>query len=84
METGLLARWPEDSPPLVWTARGIGHGFSSVAIADGMIYTAGNIDDKTVISALDMEGRMLWQAENGKAWTGSFPGRFASPWRRSQ
>src|SRR3990172_7316474 len=53
-ETGLLKRWPEGGPKLLWTAQGIGHGYSSVAIADGRIYTAGNIDGKTVITALDM------------------------------
>ena len=36
-ETGLLRKWPEGGSPLVWTARGIGHGFSSVAIADGRL-----------------------------------------------
>ena len=45
----LLKRWPEAGPELIWRATGIGHGFSSVAIADGMIYTSGNIEGDTVI-----------------------------------
>ena len=67
-ETGLLTRWPAGGPKLLWTARGIGHGFASVAIADGTIYTSGNIDGRTVISALDLQGTVRWQFENGAAW----------------
>jgi len=67
-ETGLLKRWPEEGPDLLWTAEGIGHGFSTVSIADGMIYTTGNIEDDTVITALDLDGGSLWRASNGRAW----------------
>ena len=28
-ETGLLDTWPDEGPALVWTANGLGHGFSS-------------------------------------------------------
>jgi len=34
-ETGLLKQWPEAGPKLLWTAKGLGHGFSSVSIAAG-------------------------------------------------
>ena len=67
-ETGLLKSWPDGGPKLLWTAKGIGHGFSSMAITDGRIYTAGNIDGKTVITALDMSGKIEWQVDNGKSW----------------
>ncbi len=73
-ETGLLKAWPDEGPPLLWTAKGLGHGFSSVAIAGGMIVTAGNIEEDTVITTLNMKGEVLWRAKNGKAWTGSFKG----------
>ena len=56
-ETGLLKSWPAGGPRLVWTARGIGHGFATVAIAGGRIYTSGNRDGRTIISALDLDGR---------------------------
>jgi len=78
-ETGLLKKWPAGGPKLLWTARGIGHGFSSVSMADGLIYTAGNIDEKTVITALDLDGRIRWQVENGPAWTKDKPGTRATP-----
>ena len=78
-ETGLLKKWPEGGPKLLWTARGIGHGFSSVSIADGKIYTAGDIGNKTMITAMDMDGKILWQVANGKAWTASSPGSRGTP-----
>src|SRR6516225_3417420 len=31
-ETGLLPKWPEGGPPLVWTASGLGEGVASVAV----------------------------------------------------
>ena len=78
-ETGLLKTWPDEGPPLLWTVDGLGHGFSSVSIADGTIYTAGNIGKDTVITALNMEGKVLWRAKNGKAWTRSYPGSRSTP-----
>jgi outer membrane protein assembly factor BamB len=78
-ETGLLKKWPEGGPEVVWSTAGIGHGFSSVSIANGMIYTDGNIDEKTVITAMDMDGNVLWQKENGGAWTGSHSGTRGTP-----
>jgi outer membrane protein assembly factor BamB len=78
-ETGLLAAWPEGGPKLLGTAKGIGEGYAGVAIADGMIYTAGNVEDKTVITALDLNGRQRWQVENGEAWTKSNPGSRGTP-----
>jgi len=78
-ETGLLKQWPEGGPELVWSTEGIGHGFSSVAIANGMIYTDGNVDEKTTITAMDMDGKIVWQEENGGAYTGSHPGTRGTP-----
>lgn len=78
-ETGLLREWPDGGPKLLWTAKGIGEGFASVAIAAGLVYTDGNIDDRTVITALDLEGNIRWQVPNGKAWTGSQPGARGTP-----
>jgi outer membrane protein assembly factor BamB len=75
----LLAQWPPNGPPLVWTARGIGHGFATVALAGDAIYTSGDRGGKTVISALDRSGRTLWQVDNGEAWEASVPGSRSTP-----
>jgi outer membrane protein assembly factor BamB len=79
-DTGLLRSWPEGGPGLVWTASGIGYGYSSVTVADGRIFTAGNVDRSTMVTAIDLgNGRIIWQAENGAAWTGSYDGSRGTP-----
>ncbi len=78
-ETGLAKSWPEKGPPLLWTAKALGHGFSSVSIGGGIICTAGNIGENTVVTALAMSGKVLWRTGNGKAWTGSYPGSRGTP-----
>jgi len=78
-ETGLLDQWPDEGPPLIWTASGLGHGFSTVSIAGGRIYTAGDVEHDTVVTALSLDGTIAWQASNGKAWTGSQPGSRGTP-----
>ena len=78
-ETGLLKKWPGDGPKLLWTAKGIGAGYSGVTIVDGFVYTSGDIDGKNVITALDTNGKMRWQVENGRAWEKSYPGSRGTP-----
>lgn len=72
-ETALLNPWPEQGPKLLWTAKPIGKGFAGVTIADGRIYTAGDVGDDLVIFALNMDGQIQWQAKNGAAWTKGGP-----------
>lgn len=78
-DKNLLKQWSEGGPKLLWKTSGIGHGFSTVSIVDGIIYTAGNIDDYTYITALDMFGNMLWQTKSGKIFSGSYPGSRGTP-----
>ena len=81
-DRGLLKKWPEGGPRLVWTTKGIGNGYSSVTLADGQIYTAGNLQrqgKQTVVTALDMDGKIRWQTAIGPAWTGDYPGTRSTP-----
>ena len=66
-ETGLLQQWPEGGPKLIWKATGIGHGFCSVVIANGLIYTTGNVGADTRITAFTLDGKVAWTATNGPA-----------------
>lgn len=77
--TGLLSEWPADGPPMAWQVEGIGEGFASVAIADGRIYTAGNIGEDLIITALDLSGNIVWQKPAGPAWTEDYPGSRGTP-----
>jgi len=78
-DKGLLKTWPEDGPPRIWEATGIGHGYSTVAIADGRIYTTGSINGDCVITALNTDGKTVWTTKNDRAWWGSYPGTRSTP-----
>lgn len=72
-EKGLLQSWPENGPPLAWSIKGLGSGFSSVSVAKDRIYTLGNQDDKakkrgrlTYLVALNRkDGSPVWTSEVG-------------------
>ena len=83
-ETGLLQAWPEDGPELLWTASSIGHGYSTVSIAGGHIFTAGMIDKQTYVIALDLSGKKLWQKLNGQSWEASAYQSWAVPYAGSR
>lgn len=78
-EQDLLKKWPDDGPRLLWTAEGCGEGFASVTVYRGKLFTAGGFGDECRILALDLKGKPLWQARNGKEWTGSYPGSRGTP-----
>jgi len=78
-DKGLLKAWPEGGPPRIWETRGIGQGYSTVAIVDGRIYVTGAIGDDCVITALDMDGKKVWTRKNGRAWNRSYPGTRSTP-----
>ena len=84
VDTGLLDRWPEGGPVLLWRATGLGEGYSSVAISDGVIYTAGKVGESTFVFALDMQGRQLWRAPNGASWRRDVPRRLKVGYRGSR
>jgi outer membrane protein assembly factor BamB len=78
-EKGLLKKWPEGGPRLIWKYSQCGQGFSGVAIAEGKIFTAGNCHDVETVIALSMDGKLLWKSPNGKAWHGPSPGSRTTP-----
>ena len=78
-DTGLMQSWPEGGPQLLWTGSGIGHGYSSVAIARDRILTAGMINKQTYVTALDLKGKVLWQRLNGQSWQASQEQPWAVP-----
>ena len=66
-DTGLLKQWPDEGPKLLWQADDIGVGFSSVAVVGGKVYITGDKGDNLTISALDLDGQLLWQTDHGRA-----------------
>jgi len=79
LDTGLLKQWPREGPPLAWKAKGIGGGYSSVAVADGIVYITGRIGDALAITAFDMDGNEKWKKPHGRAWDANYPGARSTP-----
>jgi len=67
-ETGLLKKWPETGPELLWTITDLGVGYSSVSMAEGYLYTAGVIEKQTFVFAFDLNGKLVWKKFNGQSW----------------
>lgn len=78
-DTNLLKKWPEDGPKVLWQAKGLGGGFSTVAVSGGTVYATGDKDDKLMLFAFDMNGTEKWKVPVDKAWTGSSPGSRSTP-----
>jgi len=73
-ETGLLQEWPKDGPPLAWTVKGLGGGYSAPSIAAGRIYGMSNRGDDEVVWALsEKDGKELWVARLGQTLSEGMP-----------
>lgn len=60
-ETGLLKEWPEGGPALLWKAKGLGGGYSSVVVAGGKIFTMGNVKGgESLVAVSAKDGSPLW------------------------
>lgn len=73
-EKGLLTTWPKDGPRLAWKIGNLGRGWSSPIIVRDRLYITGDVDDDLVIYAFGVDGKPLWQARNGRAWTNPYSG----------
>ncbi|MHC4186679.1 MAG: outer membrane protein assembly factor BamB family protein [Planctomycetota bacterium] len=74
-EKGLLKQWPEGGPKLLWTLQGLGKGYSSVTIADGRLFTMGDItsqdgSESQFVLAYDIQNqKLLWAVQVGPPHT---------------
>jgi outer membrane protein assembly factor BamB len=68
-EAGLLKKWPAGGPKLIATLRGLGIGFSNIAIANNTLYTMGNRGEREFIVALALDtGKQVWEYDNAPAY----------------
>jgi outer membrane protein assembly factor BamB len=69
-EKGLLKKWPEKGPKLVWSFKDAGLGFSSYSVVGNTFYTLGSRDNDEIILALDaLKGTELWTVKLGPIFT---------------
>jgi len=71
-ETGLLKQWPANGPKVVWTATGLGEGYSSFSVAGGRLFTQGQQGRTEFVFAYDAAtGRKLWATPAGGSYNES-------------
>jgi outer membrane protein assembly factor BamB len=60
-ETGLLQSWPKDGPRQLWLVKGLGGGYSALAVAAGRLLGLSYQDDDEVVWARRADnGQPLW------------------------
>lgn len=65
-ETGLLKQWPSGGPQLLWRVQGLGSGMSSVAIANGKIYSMGKKGGQVHLVCRNLsDGSEVWSTPVG-------------------
>lgn len=63
---GLIDQWPEQGPPLTWTFRDCGLGYSSPSVVDGRLLITGARDERELLICLDADaGTEQWTVEIG-------------------
>ena len=72
-DTGLLKEWPVEGPELLFEVKGLGRSYSSVVVSNNTIFVTGVMDGQEYLSAVDLQGNILWQKAYGAAWDQSFP-----------
>jgi outer membrane protein assembly factor BamB len=78
-EKGLLAKWPEGGPKLLWSAQGIGKGFTHAAVAGSLVYVTGAERTDGILRAYSLDGKFAWEAKYGPEWVESHPGARSIP-----
>jgi outer membrane protein assembly factor BamB len=78
-ETGLLKKWPDIGPKLLWHFDGLGDGHTSAAVTGKGLFITGMINGTGNIFALDTKGNLLWKKEYGPEWTESHNGVRSTP-----
>jgi outer membrane protein assembly factor BamB len=61
-ERGISNDWEANPPELMWTAEGLGSGYSGVSVAGDFIYSMGDFDDGQAVVAIDANSRsVVWK-----------------------
>ena len=61
-DRGLLTSWPTEGPKKLWTATGLGGGYSSVSVVGGVMYSTGLKSDgqEHLFARAESDGHELW------------------------
>jgi len=78
-ESGLLKKWPDGGPKLLWHFDELGDGHTSAAVTSKAIFTTGMTNGMGNIFSFDLSGKLLWKKEYGKEWDESHNGVRSTP-----
>jgi outer membrane protein assembly factor BamB len=79
-DTGLLKEWTGGGPALLWKAKGLGNGYSSVSLFGGKIYTMGETSDGVNLVCLSAaDGKLLWTSKLTGPQQVDYPGTRSTP-----
>lgn len=74
-EAGLMKKWPDGGLKMLWHYDQLGEGYSSVSIANDIIYVNGMRDGQQGwLHVFDLNGKLLRQVNYGKEWKGNYSG----------
>jgi outer membrane protein assembly factor BamB len=78
-ESGLLKKWPDSGPQLLWHYDELGEGHASASVTSSGIYTTGMLNNKGFVFKLDNRGTLLWKKEYGTEWSKDWNGVRSTP-----
>jgi outer membrane protein assembly factor BamB len=78
-ETGLMKKWPDGGPVLLWETNNMGDGYSSPTVTNDAIYVTGRKETSDVLIALTLDGKKKWEVIYGKAWMSNHTGSRCIP-----
>jgi len=78
-ETSLLEEWPENGPEMILKVEDLGTGYSSPIFSNGIIYITGRKGDRDYLSAVDINGNLVYQVSYGQAWDQTYPESRCTP-----
>jgi outer membrane protein assembly factor BamB len=78
-DKGLLKKWPEKGPEMLWSYEGLGAGHGSAGFSKDKIFVLGMPDTIGVLYAFDFTGKLLWKRKYGLEWHENYTGTRSTP-----
>jgi len=83
-EKGLLKKWPDGGPKLLWQSTELGQGYGSPSIVGDRLYITGNkgMDDEFVQALSVGDGKAIWTSRIGRVGENqmaNYPGARSTP-----
>jgi outer membrane protein assembly factor BamB len=78
-ESGVLRKWPQSGPRLLWHFEGLGEGHTSATVTGKAVYITGMVNGMGTVYSFDPNGKLLWKKIYGKEWDESHNGVRSTP-----